>query len=244
MAVLNEDQKKVRFQRILRKKGVLSSTSQIMSQHKIVQQQNEPMNLKRYSSESIETLSGKMPKLIPIPRLVPIPVQQNQQQQRMDESQMPIERKMEKINQQQKQQRHQQQQLQQLQQQHHQQQQLHQPKNNKLQQLEQKMDPIKQESNQEGAIKLIISKGKIVSKEKIEIEPEVESPVWPDFLHSKVEFLLQSLEKSGAQIDQILLRKLVDIKKGDSSVSIKTRDVLNFVSQHSKQFLQFASMQK
>jgi hypothetical protein len=111
-----------------------------------------------------------------------------------------------------------------------------------------KIEAIKQEQNHsEVAIKLVISKGEVISKEKIviDIEPEVESPVWPDFLKSKVDSLVESHEESGSQLlDQTLVNKMFAIKQGDSSVSIRTEDVLNFVSQHSKQFHKFAKMQK
>jgi hypothetical protein len=124
-----------------------------------------------------------------------------------------------------------------------------QPNNNRKQiEWDQKIEGIKQEHNHsEAAIKLVISKGKVIAKETvvIDIEPEVESPVWPDFLKSKVDFLVESHEKSGSQmVDPTLLNKLLAIKEGDSSVSIRTEDVLSFVSQHSKQFQQFARMQK
>jgi hypothetical protein len=237
-----------------------------MNQQKIVQHQNQQIYLKRNASESLEELTKKMPKLIPIPKLVTQPLQQQQQQQRINRQDDHHQQQQHRNNRHHEHhQQHQQQHINNHQQQHHQHphehnvcQQLIEPKTRPLQQqpnnnreqmkCDQKIEAIKQEHNHsEAAIKLVISKGKVISKEKIviDIEPEVESPAWPEFLKSKVDFLVESHEESASQVlDPTLVNKLLAIKEGDSSVSIRTEDVLSFVSQHSKQFHQFATMQK
>ncbi len=76
---------------------------------------------------------------------------------------------------------------------------------------------------------------------EVEPEPEREKDFWPDFLTSKVEFLLNTFEKSFENISRI---NGEEILMRDFNLSFTSGQIFRSILQNAKQFHNFAHLQR
>jgi hypothetical protein len=76
---------------------------------------------------------------------------------------------------------------------------------------------------------------------EVEPEPEREKDFWPDFLTSKVEFLLNTFEKSFENISRI---NGEEILMRDFNLSLLSGQIFRSILQNAKQFHNFAHLQR
>jgi hypothetical protein len=194
LAVLNGEQKKVRFQRMIRKREIvtttLCATKDVLPPSQQLQQQQPQLLLLQQQKTQQQNLLKTASRRISV-RLI------DQNLTFVERPVVSVAKRGHSIA-------------------------LEAPSIRKMPRLE----PIKREPSYEPTgIKTPI---------KMELEPERETDFWPDFLTSKVEFLLRTFEKSFE--DQLLMK--------DHNASFTSGQIFRSIFQNAKQFQIFAHLQR
>ena len=205
-AVLTEDQKKVRFQRMLRKRGAMTSSMAMCQRSLYLQHQQqqhlqqdvpfeENNNRKRSLSSSPLTSDDDTP--IKMPRLIPIPQRQPEQPPR------------------------------------HQLRLVGKPQPNRIGRV------VARQAEPRKKVVVLQSQESEKTSKVGATSPDVEAVVWPEFLRHKVDSLQQTFERSLRTLDSRFKER-----SNTEEPVVSSGDLFQFSVQLSKQFQQFASLQR